>query len=523
MTRSASRAGLAAVLLPLFCGTACSQAGSEAAPSSAPLSPPPGLAGQAAGGDGTPTWYRDVEPIVQVHCVGCHTATGAGAFPMDRETTTSIADFVAATVLDGKMPPWPVGPASARIVDARGLEPRDVRTIVDWAAAGAPLGDPRDHVDRAPRARPLPARSPDIVLGTEEAKPYVEPSSPFVTDEVRCFVMDTPPRLAGARVTAARFLAGAPLGVHDMGAIVVDAATATMLRTRGGVDGRAGFECGGGLGDAEGVLLGGHDTGSGPPAATILPAQTSVAIPEGGAIVLRVHYGVKHLAGAVDRPSVALWLASPEEAATLRALLPITIEAPVEIPCPTGVSTDPSSPCSRDAAFARFAAVLPADARARADARLARCGARLDAMTNALAFSPGGAARFLVPTTCREPAPFDGTIRVVRAQLHTYGASVRVEAEQPDGAWEVVLDIPRWRWGWAGAYVLEKGVAIHAGRGLRISCTFDNGLANQWSALTGEPGHGGPSRSPWVAPSYLIAAPHRAAERCAVDLAVDRR
>lgn len=442
---------------------------------------------------------------------------------MDRATTTSIASFIERQLLDGKMPPWPVSPKSPTIQDARLIGTRDVAIFVDWVAAGSPLGDPSEHVERPPRLRSLPPRPADVVLAPEDPRSYVEPASKYTTDEVRCFVMDTPASLANARVTAARFIAGAGIGVHDMGAVVVDAAAAATLRARNGADGRAGFECAGGLGDSQGILLGGHDTGSGPAAATILRNGTAVTIPTGGAVILRVHYGVKHLAGTPDRSTIALWLAGADEAPSLHALERLSLEAPVEVPCPTGVTSDPSSPCSREGAFAQFASVLPPDAMARADARLTKCGTSLTAMTSKLAFASGAVDHFTVPTSCTETVPFDAKIHVVRPQLLTRGASVRVEAEQPDGKWKLVLFVPKWRWGWAGAYVFEDDVLIHGGRGLRVSCTFDNGVANQWSAQTGEPGHGGPSRAPWLPPRYLIAAPHRAAERCVVDFAVERR
>jgi hypothetical protein len=99
---------------------------------------------------------------------------------------------------------------------------------------------------------------------------------------------------------------------------------------------------------------------------------------------------------------------------------------------------------------------------------------------------------------------------------------VSVEAEQDDGSFRPVLDIPRWNWAFESAYALEQGVPVRAGKHLRVSCTFDNGLANQWSALTGEPGHGAPARPPQLAPGYLIAAPSRAAESCTVYLGIER-
>ena len=45
-----------------------------------------------------PTWYRDVEPIVQTECVGCHVAQGTGGFLLDRETAVLLASFISEQV-----------------------------------------------------------------------------------------------------------------------------------------------------------------------------------------------------------------------------------------------------------------------------------------------------------------------------------------------------------------------------------------------------------------------------------------
>ena len=203
-----------------------------------------------------------------------------------------------------------------------------------------------------------------------------------------------------------------------------------------------------------------------------------------------------------------------------------TVSAPVEVPCPGGASTDPSQPCSRENAFTRLAGADAAGAdaagaRARADALLSSCGSALAQAATGTRVD-GSEEHFVVASTCTSLVPFDGTIRVVEARQQTHGASVRVEAERGDGTWATVLDIPRWRWAWEGSYVLAQGVPVERGRRLRVSCTFDNGVANQWSALTGEPGHDAVSLPPRLPPAYLIAAPHRAAEACSAYLGIER-
>ena len=382
-----------------------------------------------------------------------------------------------------------------------------------------PRENPRNHVERTPRVPAIPPRPADLRLEPGDGETYVAPSNPFVTDEVRCFVLDLPAGRDGLWVTAARWRAGTPRGVHNLGGVVVGMQAAVTARARARHDGRAGFECGGGLDDlAIGPALGANGTGGGGDGATLLPTGTAVRIPSGGAVVMRVHYAVKHLAGESDRSGVDLWAADESTRRTVRPIVAETVTAPVEVPCPVGVSTDPSSPCSRDNAFARLAGADATGARARADARLTACGTDLARATRATA----GGDHVFVTTSCSSVAPFDGTLHVAYARMQTRGASVLVEVEQSDGSWSAALDIPRWRWGWEGAYVLERGLPVRAGRRLRVSCTFDNGVANQWSALTGEPGHDAPARPPQLTPGYLVAAPNRAAEACSAYLGIER-
>jgi hypothetical protein len=498
--------------------SACTAAGDAAVPAADRAAPAPAPRASAA----APTWFHDVEPIVQVECAGCHVSNGTGGFPLDQATATSLASLVAQRVSARDMPPWPPGPASAPIAGSRALDAEAIGKIAAWAAAGAPAGDPSDHVERAPRSSDVPARPPELHLETSATESYEQPSNQFVTDEVRCFVLDLPAAFSGGSVVAARWHAGVPFGVHTLGGMVLGPEAATAARARSRRDGRAGFECGGGTGDLPiGPSLGASGSGGASEGATRFPPGTAVRIPAGGAVLLRAHYGVKHLANASDRSGVDLWLAEGSRDAPVRTLVAASLSAPVEVPCPSGVSSDPANPCSRENAFARLASPSSdaAAARARADALLVACGTTLDDATHE---AKGDPDHFFVTTSCASVVPFDGRIHVVDAHMQTRGTSVRVDAEQNDGTWRVVLDIPRWQWWWEASYVLERGVPVHAGKHLRVSCTFDNGLANQWSALTGEPGHDGSPRPPLLPPGYLIAAPHRAAESCSATLGIER-
>jgi hypothetical protein len=89
------------------------------------------------------TYYRDIEPILNRHCVECHRAGQIGPFAL-----TSFADAVAwsATIAeriaDGSMPPWHADPQFGTFANQRQLSRQEKELIEAWIACGVPAGTP---------------------------------------------------------------------------------------------------------------------------------------------------------------------------------------------------------------------------------------------------------------------------------------------------------------------------------------------------------------------------------------------
>src|SRR5688572_10713712 len=98
----------------------------------------------------TITWYRDVEPIVQVHCQGCHAVGGIGPLVFDADTAQDLAGHMAVAVQSRQMPPWQPSDLGPSLLGDRRITDEQIATIVAWADADAPLGDPADHQEREP-------------------------------------------------------------------------------------------------------------------------------------------------------------------------------------------------------------------------------------------------------------------------------------------------------------------------------------------------------------------------------------
>src|SRR5262245_37217099 len=93
----------------------------------------------------TPTFSKDVAPILFKNCTNCH-RPGEIA-PMSLLTYADARPWVrsiATRVANNTMPPWHADPAHGEFVNDRRLSQSEKDTILAWARDGAPEGDPKD-------------------------------------------------------------------------------------------------------------------------------------------------------------------------------------------------------------------------------------------------------------------------------------------------------------------------------------------------------------------------------------------
>ena len=89
----------------------------------------------------TPTYYTDVQPIIEAHCAACHIDGGIAPFPLQSGAdAVKWAARIAVVTKSGYMPPWTAGPDSPAFLNDRRLGVATKQILSDWAAAGAPLG-----------------------------------------------------------------------------------------------------------------------------------------------------------------------------------------------------------------------------------------------------------------------------------------------------------------------------------------------------------------------------------------------
>ena len=91
---------------------------------------------------GAITFYKDVLPIVQKNCQGCHRPGQIGPFSMTSyKETRPWAKAIKNAVAARKMPPWFANPKYGHFDNDRSLSHTEIDTITVWADSGAAEGD----------------------------------------------------------------------------------------------------------------------------------------------------------------------------------------------------------------------------------------------------------------------------------------------------------------------------------------------------------------------------------------------
>jgi mono/diheme cytochrome c family protein len=147
-----------------------------AAASPAALAQNATAATQNAAPHAAPTYSKDIAPILQKNCQSCHRPGEAAPFSMlTFAETKPWATAMKLAVQQKQMPPWFADPKYGHFSNNRALSDADIRTIIAWANAGAPEGDPKDLPPAVNWTQGWSIPKPDLVFQLPE--PYKVPES----------------------------------------------------------------------------------------------------------------------------------------------------------------------------------------------------------------------------------------------------------------------------------------------------------------------------------------------------------
>jgi hypothetical protein len=243
----------------------------------------------------TPTFNKDIAPILYENCATCHRPGEVAPFSLlSYQDASKRAALIAGAVEHRFMPPWKAEHGFGDFSNERRLTDEQIALIKDWAKAGAPEGDPA--------AKP---QAPKFVDGWQIGKPDQVLTIPAKyslsadgADQYRCFVLPT-------NLDHDTYISGVEFRpenrriVHHA-LVFLDASGQARKMAAASADGS--YKCFGGPGFPPAGLIGGWA-----PGATPAPNDPSLSMPlrKDMDVVVQIHY---HPSGKPEQDQSSLGL-----------------------------------------------------------------------------------------------------------------------------------------------------------------------------------------------------------------------
>ncbi len=375
------------------------------------------------------TYYKDVAPIIQNKCQGCHRPGEVGPFAlMNYKQAYNWADDIKSFTKSHIMPPWkPSGDLAFH--NERKLSAAEIATLAKWVDTGCAEGNPKDAPPAAKWAEGWQLGTPDLIL---------EPSADYQLgatgpDVFRCFVLPT--NLPEDQfVTAVEVRPGAPGVVHHCLLFLDVTGQARKLEKQAQADaakppvGHApsqdkgpGYSVLMGVGFTPTGGMGGWAPGAMP---NKLPAGYGYELPKKGDVVLQVHY---HRDGKLekDRTKIGLHFAKKGEKMKLYQ---------------GGVLRG-------SGALGTFFII------------------------------PAGAEHYKLTGTSWATA--DCQLFSITPHMHMLGKEIKATLTPPEGGKSTTLiHIKDWDYNWQESYFFKEPVQVKAGSRFDVEAYFDNSAKN---------------------------------------------
>jgi Flp pilus assembly protein TadD len=169
-----------------------------------------GVACAAPAAAQSPTYSKDLAPLLADRCGVCHHPGGSAPFSLlTYADAKQRATQIAAVTRSRLMPPWKVDPSNGPFLGQHPLSAAEIAMLGRWVEQGAPQGDPRGLPPPRVYSDGWQLGTPDLVVTLPQ--PYTLPAEG--TDVFRIFTLPIP--TATARfVRGLEFRPGNPKVVH---------------------------------------------------------------------------------------------------------------------------------------------------------------------------------------------------------------------------------------------------------------------------------------------------------------------
>ena len=381
----------------------------------------------------TPTFSKDVAPILYKNCSNCHRPGEIGPMPLlSYKDARPYARAIATHVRNGTMPPWHADdPTHKKFSNDRSLSAADKDVLLKWAAGGAPEGNPKDLPPAPQFADGWMMGKPDAIFTMQEDYPI--PASG--TLDYKFFEIPT-------NLTEDRWLQGFEIRpgsrahVHHLIAYV-----------RPGDTGQPAAPPAGGARQA-------------PPFSFDGSARRPADAPREA-----------RQEGANDRPgrrNPGNWLAAYAPGFSMRMYEPgqaLKIPKGAIITVQMHYTTNGTATTDRSSIGVKFASEPP----------------KTEIMVVPLATQNFVLKAGTPDTRVDAEMTFNTDITLYSAIPHTHvrGKRWEVVATYPDGRSEMILNVPKYDFNWQTDYIFATPLVLPKGTKLKTSAWYDNSTANK--------------------------------------------
>jgi len=214
------------------------------------------------------SYVKDIAPIIQAKCTGCHQPGGVGPMPLNTyDQVRGFSPMIREVLRTKRMPPFLADETVGAFQHDERLNSEQIKTLVHWVEAGAPRGKGEDPLAKIKFQAPeWPLGKPDAIVTI----PAVKIPAQGVLDYSRPVVANPMPE--GRWMKATTFKVTDRQVVHHILTGVV------------GGDVKPGQTAS----EAEwGASLGGYGPGRG---SNLQPKDTGVWVPPSGGVAFQNHY-----------------------------------------------------------------------------------------------------------------------------------------------------------------------------------------------------------------------------------------
>jgi Flp pilus assembly protein TadD len=364
----------------------------------------------------SPTYSKDIAPLLANRCGMCHHPGGPAPFTLSTYTEAKRrATQIAAVTKNRFMPPWKADPSNGPFVGQHPLDDAEIRLIERWVENGTAEGDPRDVPRSAGWSEGWQLGTPDLVVALPTA--YTLPAEG--RDVFRIFTLPIPVETARF-VRGLEFRPGNAKVVHHANIRIDTTPTSRRLDQQ---DPAPGYD---GLIARSAIYPDGHFLGWTPgQVAPVLPPDLAWRLDKQTDLVAELHMQPSGKPELVA-PSIGLYFGE---------------KAPSE-------------------------AAQGTPRRTPAMLRLGRQNIDI----------PAGDPRYTV--TDSYVLPVDVTVQAVQPHAHYRLRDARGEATLPDGSTRQLITIADWDFRWQHVYRFVTPLWLPKGTTLSMRFVYDNSAAN---------------------------------------------